>query len=109
MSKIEEFMENLIHYAPIDDIMDKIAKENVHSSLPPCLTEGMDGAVILCIYVLWCIFQFGTGEKRCSVAVRGSEWSDEDGLGKGFEFTGETEVKLARYNAVRQVTSHSTL
>lgn len=102
MSKIEEIMETLIHYAPIDDIMDQIARENVHSSLPPCLTEGM----MLASYVLRCIFQFCVDEKRCSVAVRGSEWSDENGVGKGFEFTGETEVKLARYNAVRQVTSH---
>lgn len=54
-------------------------------------------------------FQFCIDEKRRSVAVRGSEWSDENGVGKGFEFTGETEVKLARYNAVRQVTSHLTI
>lgn len=51
MSKIEEIMESLIHYAPIDDIMDQIARENVHSSLPPCLTEGM----VLPSYVLQCI------------------------------------------------------
>lgn len=46
-------------------------------------------------------FQFCIDEKWRSVAVRGSEWSDENGVGEGFEFTGETEVKLARYNAVR--------
>lgn len=47
-------MENLIHYVPIDDIMDQIARENVHSSLPPCPTEGM--VLGLASYVLQCIF-----------------------------------------------------
>ena len=38
--KLNEYMEKLIEYVPVDDIMDQIAVENVHSSLPPCLTEG---------------------------------------------------------------------
>ena len=45
-----------------------------------------------------------TGEKTNTVEVRGSEWMDGKVVGseeKGVEFTLDTEVKLARYNAIR--------
>ena len=41
IEKISDYMDKLIQYAPLDDVMDKIATNNIHSSLPPCLSEGI--------------------------------------------------------------------
>lgn len=86
--------------------MDQVATENVHSSLPPCLSEGtmysyrvLSEYPTVAVHDLLCI-----GEKACTVEVRGSEWRDGRVVGsedKGWEFTPVTEVKLARYNATR--------
>ena len=40
MAKMTEYMEKLIYHVRVDDIMDQLAVENVHSSLPPCFTAG---------------------------------------------------------------------
>ena len=97
-------MEKLIYYVPVDDILDQVAMENIHSSLPPCLTEGIlyrPGRInAKCQHSCHCC----AGEKAHTVEVRGSEWRDGRVVGseeKGVEFTMDTEVKLARYNAIR--------
>ena len=44
LSKIGDYVSKLIRYSAADEMMDQIAAENVHSSLPPCLSKG----VIIC-------------------------------------------------------------
>ena len=40
VSKIESLMLQLTQHALVDEALDQMALENVHSSLPPCLTRG---------------------------------------------------------------------
>ena len=43
MAKMEEYLQKLFqdHAAGlVDEIMDRVAADNVHSSQPPCLTRG---------------------------------------------------------------------
>lgn len=48
LSKIGSCVSKLIQYSAVDEVMDQIAAENVHSSLPPCLSKG----VVICG---WCV------------------------------------------------------
>ena len=43
MEKLGEYIERLVQehtLGSVDEVMDQVATENVHSSLPPCLSEG---------------------------------------------------------------------
>jgi hypothetical protein len=56
MAKIQHYLEGLVQdhaVSLVDKIMDQVAIENVHSSLPPCLTPGQ---YIVPLAILWYYF-----------------------------------------------------
>ena len=40
MRKVQQLMNRLMTYAPVDAAADQMAKKYIHDSLPPVLTEG---------------------------------------------------------------------
>ena len=108
MRKMREYLEKLVHIASdacsMDSVMDQMATDNVHSSLPPCFTDCGSDIYYSCIYTCTVVCNMVvlvvTGERACSVLENGMKWRD-GGVMDEVKFSLHTEVKLARYNAIR--------
>ncbi|XP_040568665.1 ribosomal oxygenase 1 [Lepeophtheirus salmonis] len=89
MQTMKKLFSKLHEYAPIDDGVDKMAKEFLHSTLPPFLS---------------------TNESRRTVECGGEKWNSGAGhVVNRVEFDPGTEIRLLRANCLRMVREEDSL
>lgn len=49
MNKLKKLFSKLFEYAPVDAAADQLAKDHIHSALPPCLSLGIIICACLCV------------------------------------------------------------
>jgi len=83
INKTGNLIKNLIKYAPIDSAVDQMAKQFLHDSLPPCLSES---------------------EKSRSIHGNGEKWNNKKNrVDNVIELEPDTSIKLIRRNCLRLV------
>lgn len=81
--KTSDLISKLINYAPIDSAVDQMAKQFLHESLPPCLSES---------------------EKMRSIHGNGEKWNvKKNRVDNVIELEPDTSIKLIRRNCLRLV------
>lgn len=84
LQKIQQLMKKLISYAPVDAACDQMAKQYIHDSLPPVISEA---------------------EKSCSVFGDGERWDKSKNCIVGTaEMEPDTKIKLIRKGVLRLMT-----
>lgn len=84
LRKIQQLMTKLISYAPVDAACDQMAKQFIHDSLPPVLSEA---------------------EKACSVHGDGERWDKSKSCVVGIaEMEPDTQIKIIRKGVLRLLT-----
>ena len=60
MRKVQQLMNRLMTYAPVDAAADQMAKKYIHDSLPPVLTEGscLEQPCLLFLPPVFCLLAF---------------------------------------------------
>lgn len=84
LRKVQQLMTKLISYAPVDAASDQMAKQFIHDSLPPVLSEA---------------------EKSCSVHGDGERWDkDKQCVVGAAEMEPDTMIKIIRKGVLRLLT-----